>query len=181
MDNRIPFLLRPAAKDYLWGGSRLNDDFNMNIDIDPFAEAWVCSTHPDGESTTVDGKKLSDVLKAHPEWLGSHAASVNNGEMPILIKLIDAEADLSVQVHPDDKYAKSNENGQRGKTEMWYVLDARKDSTLVYGFNKDVTAEQVREAVATGEIKKLLNHMEDIRMTCFISKPVQSTLSVRVA
>ena len=91
MNNRKPFLIRPAAKDYLWGGSRLNDDFNLGIDITPFAEAWVCSVHPDGESTTVEGENLSDVLKNHPEYLGSHAASVNNGEMPILIKLIDAK------------------------------------------------------------------------------------------
>ena len=141
MNNRKPFLLRPAAKDYLWGGSRLNDDFNLGIDITPFAEAWVCSVHPDGESTTAEGENLSDVLKNHPEYLGSHAASVNNGELPILIKLIDAKKDLSVQVHPSDEYAEEHEHGQLGKTEMWYVLDAGKGAELVYGFNRDVTAD----------------------------------------
>lgn len=155
-----PFLLTPAAKDYLWGGSRLNDDFNIGMDISPFAEAWVCSTHPDGGSTTASGEKLGDVLKAHPEYLGSHAASVNNGKLPILMKLIDAKKDLSVQVHPNDEYAKVHENGQFGKTEMWYVLDARKGSELVYGFNRDVTAGQVRDSIVTGEITKLLNHVE---------------------
>lgn len=112
-----PFLLTPAVKDYLWGGSRLNDDFNLGIDIYPFAEAWVCSTHPDGESATADGENLGDVLKAHPEFLRTHAVSVNNGEMPILMKLIDAKNDLSVQVHPDDGYALRHE-GELGKTEM---------------------------------------------------------------
>ena len=60
-----PFLLEPAAKDYLWGGSRLNDDFNLGVDISPFAEAWVCSTHPDGQSTTADGVKLGDMIAIH--------------------------------------------------------------------------------------------------------------------
>lgn len=155
-----PFLLVPAVKDYLWGGSRLNDDFNMGIEISPFAEAWVCSTHPDGASRLVTGEDLGDVLHAHPEYLGTHAASVNHGEMPILIKLIDAKNDLSVQVHPDDAYAWEQEGGQFGKTEMWYVLDARKGSELVYGFNRDVTAGQVRDSIAAGEITNLLNHVE---------------------
>ena len=155
-----PFLLSPAPKDYLWGGLRLNDDFNLNIEINPFAEAWVCSTHPDGESIITDtGQSLTDGLRQHPEWLGSHAASVNNGELPILIKLIDAKKNLSVQVHPDDDYAKEHE-GQLGKTEMWYVLDAKKDTTLVYGFNRDVTAEQVKRSVIDGTIEYLLNHVK---------------------
>ncbi|MCR5775970.1 MAG: class I mannose-6-phosphate isomerase [Lachnospiraceae bacterium] len=158
MSNK-PFLLKPAVKDYLWGGSRLNDDFNLGFDIDPFAEAWVCSVHPDGESVIVGtDKTLAEVLKEHPEYLGSHAASVNNGEMPILIKLIDAKKELSVQVHPDDEYALKNENSL-GKTEMWYVLDAKEDTSLVYGFNRDVTEEQVRKTVETGEIESLLNHV----------------------
>ena len=150
-----PFLLAPAAKDYLWGGSRLNDDFNLGINISPFAEAWVCSCHPDGESLA-DGKKLSEVLKEHPEYLGAHAASVADGEFPILMKLIDAKRDLSVQVHPDDAYAARE--GQLGKTEMWYVLDARPGAELVYGFNRDVTAKQVRAAIEDGSIEKYLNH-----------------------
>ena len=109
----VPFMLRPAGKDYLWGGSRLNDDFNLGIDIDPFAEAWVCSTHPDGPSTLSSGEKLIDTLKKHPEYLGTHPLKTMDGraELPILIKLIDAKSNLSVQVHPDDEYAKINENG----------------------------------------------------------------------
>lgn len=73
-----PFLLHPAAKDYLWGGTRLKDDFGFNIDINPFAEAWVCSTHPDGESITADGMRLSEVLKAHPEHLLCHPATAGD-------------------------------------------------------------------------------------------------------
>lgn len=160
MSNR-PFLLTPAAKDYLWGGSRLNDDFNLGIDVAPFAEAWVCSTHPDAQSIiSTTGQSLGDALKEHPEWLGTHASSVANEEFPILIKLIDAKRELSVQVHPDDGYAAEYENGSLGKTEMWYVLDAKPESTLVYGFNQEVGADQVRRAISTGTIESLLNHVE---------------------
>ena len=154
-----PFLLRPAAKDYLWGGSRLNDDFNLGIDIDPFAEAWVCSVHPDGPSFIEDGQKLTDVIKLHPEYLGTHAQTVAGGEFPILIKLIDAKKDLSVQVHPDDDYAKEHENGSLGKSEMWYILDAKDDASLVYGFNRDVNEQEVRKAIAEGTVEKMLNHV----------------------
>lgn len=158
----MPILLAPAPKDYLWGGSRLNDDFNLNLPCFPLAEAWVCSTHPDGESTIpVFSCTLSELLKQHPEYLGTHPLQVTGGkpELPILIKLIDAKKDLSVQVHPDDEYAKAYENGQLGKTEMWYVLDAKKDAELVYGFNRDVTADQVRKAAKDGSIGLLLNRV----------------------
>lgn len=154
-----PFLLRPAAKDYLWGGTRLNDDFNFGIDIEPFSEAWVCSTHPDGCSTLTNGERLDDVIKNHPEYMGTHAQSVANGNFPILIKLIDANKDLSVQVHPDDDYSLRIEN-QLGKTEMWYVLDAKKGSKLVYGFNRDVEADNVKKSILDGTIASLLNHVE---------------------
>ena len=154
-----PFLLLPAAKDYIWGGSRLKDDFNINCNVTPFAEAWVCSTHPDGPSCLSSGEDLRYVLGKHKEYLGTHAALVNKGELPILIKLIDAKQDLSVQVHPDDCYANKYEKSL-GKTEMWYVLDAKKDSQLVYGFNRNVEEMQVRNAIETGEITNLLNHVE---------------------
>ena len=72
----IPFLLKPAGKDYLWGGQRLNDDFSKKINMDPLAETWECSTHPDGLSTVsggeFDGKTLKDVISMHPEFLGQH-------------------------------------------------------------------------------------------------------------
>jgi mannose-6-phosphate isomerase len=152
-----PFLLKPAAKDYLWGGSRLNDDFNLGVDIDPFAEAWVCSTHPDGESTTLNGEPLSRVLKSHPEYMGTHAAAVADGQFPILIKLIDAKSDLSVQVHPDDEYARIHENGSLGKTEMWYILDARPGAGLIYGFSRNVKEDEVRNAISDGTVDKMLN------------------------
>ena len=153
---RKPLLLRPSGKDYLWGGSRLNDEFEKNIDLTPLAETWECSTHPDGPSYVVggefDGQELAQVLKAHPEYLGTRHEGEN--ALPILIKFIDAKKDLSVQVHPTDAYAKEHENGQLGKTEMWYVLDASKDAKLVYGLKWDRTEEQMRKAIADGTLMK---------------------------
>ena len=154
-----PFLLKPASKDYLWGGNRLNDDFNIDCDVYPFAEAWVCSTHPDGISYVNSGESLKDVIKNHPEYLGTHAASLNDGELPILIKLIDANKDLSIQVHPNDEYALSHE-GSLGKVEMWYVLDARPGSEIIYGFNRDVDVNLVKKSIDKEELLNLLNHIE---------------------
>lgn len=156
-----PILLRPSGKDYLWGGSRLNDDFEKAIDMNPLAETWECSTHPDGPSFafggTFDGQTLTEILKTHPEYLGQR----HEGEtaLPILIKFIDAKKDLSVQVHPDDAYAKAHENGQLGKTEMWYVLDAARDSLLVYGLSRDTDAATLRQAIAGGTLEKYLQRV----------------------
>lgn len=158
---RLPFLVTPASKDYLWGGSRLNDDFNFKLKSDPLAEAWVCSTHPDGASyAPAFEQSLPEVLALHPEWLGTHPLATTGGKpvLPILIKLIDAKRDLSVQVHPDDEYALENEHSL-GKTEMWYVLDAKPNSELVYGFNQDMEQSRVRSALAEGTIERYLNHV----------------------
>lgn len=156
-----PFLLKPEGKDYLWGGNRLNDYFSKNINMSPLAETWECSTHPDGLSVVCsgvfDGLSLAEVLRMHPEFLGS--GQDYNGQLPILIKFIDASEELSVQVHPDDEYADKNENGQLGKTEMWYVLDAAKEATLTYGFNRDLTKDEVRQAIDEGRLEKYLQRV----------------------
>lgn len=153
-----PFLLKPSAKDYLWGGNRLNDEFAKGIDISPLAETWECSTHPDGPSYVASGwykgLTLVDVLKAHPDFLGTHPKS--DGELPILIKFIDAKKDLSVQVHPTDEYAIEKENGQLGKTEMWYVLDASKDASLVYGLQTTTEESVIRKAIEQGTVEQYL-------------------------
>lgn len=163
-----PMLLRPSGKDYLWGGNRLNDEFEKQIDLSPLAETWECSTHPDGPSYIVggefDGKKLAQVLAWHPEYLGQR----HRGEttLPILIKFIDAKKNLSVQVHPTDEYAKEHEHGQLGKTEMWYVLDAGKDAFLIYGLNQDCTREKIYGAILDGTVMKYLRkvpvHKDDL-------------------
>ena len=155
-----PFLLKPAGKDYLWGGTRLKDEFAKEIDLDPLAETWECSTHPDGPSIVAsgefEGKTLAEDLTAHPEYLGTRHA---DGQFPLLIKFIDAKKDLSVQVHPDDTYAMEHENGQNGKSEMWYVLDAAKDAHLVYGLKHDCTEAEIRQAIANGTLTRYLQQV----------------------
>ncbi len=152
--------LRPVGKDYLWGGRRLKEEFGKDIDIEPLAETWECSTHPDGASVIVSGTyrggTLAEVIKAHPEFLGSSACGWD--ELPILVKLIDAKQDLSVQVHPGDDYALRHE-GQRGKTEMWYVVDAAEGATLVRGFKHPMTEVLLREAIASGTLEQHLNRV----------------------
>lgn len=157
-----PFLLRPSGKDYLWGGSRLNDEFAKGIDMSPLAETWECSTHPDGPSFAsggaYEGEELAAVLKEHPEYLGTRIRSgfTPDGGLPILIKFIDAQKDLSVQVHPTDAYARTHENGQPGKTEMWYVLDAARDAGLVYGLRRRAEKEEIRAAIRKGTLERYL-------------------------
>ncbi len=157
----MPFLLIPVGKDYLWGGNRLNDDFSKEIRLSPLAETWECSTHPDGESMVrsgiFSGMTLTRVLKAHPEFLGSRRSE--DGQLPVMVKFIDASNDLSVQVHPDDDYAGKYENGQRGKSEMWYVIDATADASLIYGLTKTLTGRELAEKIDKGELERYLQRV----------------------
>ncbi len=163
-----PFLLSPAGKDYIWGGRRLKDDFPKDLEIETLAETWECSTHPDGLSKVASGEfkgmTLLDVLKEHPEYTGTHP-NTSDG-LPILIKLIDAKQNLSVQVHPDDEYAYKYENGSLGKSEMWYVMDAAKDAKLVYGFHHGITKNTLRKSIEKGTVEKYLQmvsvHKDDV-------------------
>lgn len=174
-DRNEPFLLKPAGKDYLWGGTRLKDDFGKDIDMSPLAESWECSTHSAGISTVASGfwsgKRLDEVLHAHPEYIGTHPSAELG--IPILIKLIDAKQDLSVQVHPDDEYARIHENGSLGKTEMWYVVDASKDASLVYGFVCDMKESTVRSCIENGTIEKYLQRVPVHKGDVFFIQPGQ--------
>ena len=156
-----PLLLRPSGKDYLWGGQRLNTEFEKGIEMSPLAETWECSTHPDGPCFVAEGEfagqTLGQVLSGNPAYLGSR--HMGSTELPLLIKFIDAMEDLSVQVHPTDAYAKEHEHGQLGKTEMWYVLDAAKNARLVYGLRRDCTKEEIREAIEKGKLTRYLQYV----------------------
>ncbi|WP_455759549.1 type I phosphomannose isomerase catalytic subunit [Cloacibacillus evryensis] len=171
-NDRIPFLLRPAGKDYLWGGSRLKTDFGKDIDMVPLAETWECSTHPDGLSMVsggiFDGWTLEKVLSRHPDYLGTNHDKTG---LPILIKLIDAKLDLSVQVHPDDEYARTQENGQLGKTEMWYVIDASPNANLTYGFHHDMDKRTLLDSIRKGNVEKYLNRVFIHPNEVFFVKP----------
>ena len=158
--------LIPAYKDYIWGGNRLKSEYNKNSPYRVTAESWELSCHENGLSYVsggkYDGMTLEDAIneaKAKGEdWLGTKCG--NFEQFPVLIKLIDANASLSIQVHPDDSYAKINENGSLGKTEVWYIVEAEPDAELIYGLAKDVTKEEIKEAILKNELKPYLNSVK---------------------
>ena len=151
--------LTPALKEYIWGGRRLKEEFGIKTDMERVAEAWVLSAHPDGQSRVVNGRHKGAFLGKYIETVGKTSLGWKCASLrsfPLLVKLIDAETDLSVQVHPDDDFALSNESSY-GKNEMWYVLDSKPGAGLYVGFRRDVTREEVEAAVKDGTITDLLN------------------------
>ena len=153
-----PMLLKAAGKHSLWGGDKLIKEYGKDYLEAPLAETWECSTHENGlsyvDSGIWKGWTLKSVFKEHPEFFGSKYSG--SGELPILVKFIDAAKDLSVQVHPNDEYAAKYENGSLGKTEMWYIAEAEPGSCLFYGFYDKVNKEVVRKKIQTGNIDEIL-------------------------
>ena len=162
MSNITPVKLTPAFKDYLWGGVRLKTEFNKNCDFDRVAESWELSAHKDGQSVVCGGAYDGLTLTAYVDALGKAALGTNSAKydyFPLLIKLIDAKGDLSVQVHPSDAYALEHE-GEYGKTEMWYVLDCDEGAALYYGFTRDITREEYETAIKDGKLTDILNRVD---------------------
>lgn len=151
--------LKPSCKDYLWGGHRLVEEYGKEYDGDVLAETWELSCHPDGPSYIMNGKYAGKTLQQYidaegKEVLGTHCRRFR--DFPILTKFIDARDNLSIQVHPDNRYALKNE-GQYGKTEMWYVMDAGKDAFLYYGFKKEISKEEFEERIQNDTLLEVLN------------------------
>lgn len=170
MNTKItPLRLIPAGKGYIWGGERLKTEYNKTLDVTPLAESWECSVHPDGMSVIsggiYDGMTLKDVLDQNPAFLGEKSKV-----LPILVKFIDAARDLSIQVHPDDDYARKHD-GDNGKTEFWYVLDAEKDSELIYGFEHPMDRERIRTAIENGNLENMLHHIPVHKGDVFFVRP----------
>ncbi len=152
------YQLIPACKDYIWGGQRLKTDFGIQSGLNPLSEAWVLSCHPDGPSVLADGPDKGMTLRAWLDKAGKGAlgtACEAFEDFPMLIKLIDAKKDLSIQVHPSDAYALEHE-GQYGKTEMWVVLDAEPGASLYYGFDREVSLEEFSSRVSDGTLTEVL-------------------------
>ncbi len=151
--------LKPTCKDYLWGGHRLVEEYGIEYDGEVCAEAWELSCHLDGPSVIENGpfrgKTLSQYIdEVGTEVLGTHCRRFR--EFPVLIKFIDAKENLSVQVHPGNGFALQNE-GQYGKTEMWYVLDAEEGAFLYYGFNRELSKEEFAKRIAEDTLLEVLN------------------------
>lgn len=159
MSNLSPVKLAPAFKDYLWGGTKLKEKYNKKSDLDIVAESWEMSCHKDGQSTVVTGEFCGKTLSEYVEAVGKEALGEKAKKFsyfPLLIKFIDAKDNLSIQVHPADEYALRVE-GEYGKTEMWYVLEAEEGAYLYYGFNRDITKEEFSERIKNNTILEVLN------------------------
>lgn len=145
--------LKPIPKDYIWGGSRLVEEYDAPGESDKVGELWMLSCHPDHRSRVVggayDGKSLPEVLTKHPEYMGTDAGKFNR--FPLMIKLIHACDDLSIQVHPDDDYAADTPDKQ-GKTELWYIIDAEPDAEVICGVSEEFNQEQFRRAIQDGTL-----------------------------
>ena len=167
-----PFFLKAPIKDYIWGGTKLRTVFGKESDTERLAESWELSCHPDGECTIsggdFDGMKLSSFISEYPEAVGSSFKSGDS--FPVLVKLIDAEKDLSVQVHPDNDYARKHENDS-GKTEMWYVISADIGSELIYGFKEELTKEEFRQAIEDNTLMDKVNRVPVRQGDVFFIKP----------
>lgn len=156
------FKLQPSFKDYLWGGTKLRTDFGKNCSLDKVAESWELSTHKDGLTLIGSGEYKGKTLISYIEEKGKEVLGTKcslDKDIPILIKFIDAKDALSIQVHPDNEYALKNEN-DFGKTEMWYVIDAEPNAKLIYGFKKDITKEEFKNAIEQNKLETLVNEID---------------------
>ena len=168
-----PIKLKAPLKDYLWGGTRLKTDFGKKTDLEKVAESWELSCHKDGPSVVASGEDQGLTL---PQYLEKHGKGVlgTHGErfqdFPILIKLIDAKDNLSIQVHPDNEFALRVE-GEYGKTEVWYVLSADEGAALYYGFNRKITKDEFLARISDNTVEDVLNRVEAKPGDVFFIKP----------
>lgn len=149
-----PMFLKPVFQEKIWGGSRLRSVFGFDIPNDKIGEDWAISAHPHGvsvvENGEYQGQKLDELWQNHKELFGNPTEPV----FPLLIKILDAEDELSVQVHPDDAYGMKHE-GELGKTECWYIIDAEPGAEIIYGHHAK-TREELAEMIQGGRWDDLL-------------------------
>lgn len=156
-----PIFLKPVLQEKIWGGSKLQTQFNLDLPNDSIGEAWCISAHPNGVSTVTapskyQGKGLDELYETYPELFGDNHPT----PFPLLIKILDANDDLSVQVHPDDSYANKHEGeGELGKTECWYIISAEPGASIVYGHHAQ-SREEFEEMVESGNWEGLLRRIE---------------------
>ena len=151
--------LNPVYKDYIWGGDKLNLLFGLSEEK-RLAESWELSVHPDGVSTYE--ASFADYIKNNPQ-----AVDEAGSPFPILIKYIDAKQNLSVQVHPNDVYAHRME-GDNGKTEMWYIIQADEGAGIYCGFKKDTTKAEFLKGLQENTVEELLNFIPVKSGDCYL-------------
>ncbi|WP_066370987.1 mannose-6-phosphate isomerase, class I [Neobacillus fumarioli] len=154
-----PLFLKPVFKERIWGGTALQQKFGYEIPSEKTGECWAISAHPNGSSIIENGPyagmTLDNLWREHPELFGNPTEEV----FPLLTKILDANMDLSVQVHPDDAYAKVNEKGELGKTECWYIIDCKEDADMIFGHNA-ATKEELIQQVQEGNWSQLLRRVK---------------------
>lgn len=155
-----PFLFHPNLHTVVWGGHRLQVYKGLQSTDDPIGESWEVSAVPSSTSIISNGsfagRDIISVISEYPEdILGKAVNKKYHGQLPLLVKFIDAERDLSIQVHPNDEMAQ-REHGKMGKSEMWYVIKADADSHLYAGFKQEITPEEYQQRIADGTIVEVL-------------------------
>ena len=156
---RVPLKMNAVSKQIIWGGNRLRNEYNKQSDGENIAESWELTVRDDGMNTICgsefDGMTMREYLALDPTLV----TDAPHDRFPLLIKFIDAEADLSVQVHPDEEYAQRVE-GEHGKTEAWYILDNDEGAELIFGFSEDITKEEFREAIESNTLTEKVNRVK---------------------
>ncbi len=151
-------VLEPVIHNNIWGGRRLASEFGYAIPDGPVGECWAISAHPHGDCTVKEGpgcgQTLSELWESRRDLFGD----AEGDRFPLLVKIIDAEADVSIQVHPDDDYAKAHEDDPSGKRECWYILDAAPGTTVILG-QRAKSADEFRSLMERGAWDELLNEI----------------------
>ena len=158
-----PLKFKPVLKDKIWGGSRLNQLFGKNNNSDKLGESWELSGYENDESVVsngfLEGNNLTELIEIYMgELVGDKVYDEFGLMFPLLFKLIDANENLSIQVHPGDEVAAERHNSF-GKTEMWYVVAAEQGSELIIGFSKDCTSEEYLDALENDKVEDLLQRV----------------------
>jgi len=165
--NRLiyPLTFTPQLRDYVWGGRNLAVLYNRNLPPGITAESWEISGHPNAPTVVDDGPLAGQTLPQVLTQLGQSLVgtraewALRRSKFPLLVKLLDANQNLSVQVHPDDAYGLANEGGELGKTEMWYVLHAQPEAKVILGLKSGITAEKFRQAITAGTVESYLHYV----------------------
>lgn len=166
-----PIFLQPVFQERIWGGKKLASEYGYTIPSDKTGEAWVISAHPNGasviENGPLAGKTLKEAWEEHGELFNKQPD--DQEAYPLLVKILDANDDLSVQVHPDDAFAEEIEGEPYGKTECWYVLQAEPEAKIVFGHHAE-TREEFESMMKQGEWERLLNY-KNVQTGDFIYVP----------
>lgn len=170
MPLNYPLIFEPTFRDYIWGGRRLGTVLGKPIPAEgDFAESWEVVDHGEDQSIVANGplkgKTLGELVRESPQEL--FGSKLVTKTFPLLFKFLDANRDLSIQVHPDDTQGAKLDPPDLGKTEAWYILDAEPDAKLYVGMKEGITRERLANAVETGTIVDCMHVIEPRPGDCF--------------